>query len=272
MSNELEPEWATRLQGHARSVRWQAGATRWQVAREAAAVHFLSSHLQTSRFLPPIGGWSVDYSVVAAILDFVRQRDRAITVLELGSGSGTPWLATIAAQTGGRLISVEHDATHVERTRALVRYYGLEATCTVVHAPLTDETARAQPDVDDSSPWYDLGPVVTALGDDLVEVLLVDGPPSTVGPHARQPALFAVEHHLADEALVVLDDVVRDDERDTFTNWQVAFGDRMLRLPLLDRAELFLLRTSESPAQRMLGGRHAADVDEEPRGGSSDTL
>lgn len=270
--NEIAPEWATRLQGAVRSVNWQAGATRWQVAREVSAVRYLSDHLDTSRFLPPIGGWAVDYSVVAAILDFARQRGGPVTMLELGSGSGTPWLAEIARESGGRVISVEHDATHVARTSALVQYYGLEAECTVVHAPLTDVGSWARLQDDHATPWYDLTTVVTALGNKLVDVLLVDGPPSAVGPSARRPALFALGHYLADGALVVLDDVVRVDEKDTFSDWQVAFGDRMLTVPLLDRAELFLLRTAGTPAHRILGGPQAADHDKEPPGGSSSTL
>lgn len=233
MSEEASsPEWVHQLQLSAKSTRWQAGAVRWQAAREAAAVAYLSSKISNERFLPPIGGWSVDYTVVAVVLDHVLHKGKPVTIVELGTGASTPWFAAIAQQSGGNLISIEHDATFAARADRLVDYYGLGTSCTVTVAELTDSQ--------DATTWYDTAFVYAAIGDQSVDVLLVDGPPNRAGRQSRRPALFALQHLLAADSLIVLDDVVRDEEKETLTDWEGAFGARMQALPVLERAAVLL--------------------------------
>lgn len=221
-----------------RSSRWHASAARWQVAREVAAIDYLHANLGVDRFLPPIGGWTIDYTVAAAVLDIVKHQNRAVHMLELGSGSGTPWFATMVAQVGGSLVTVEHDPEYVRRTQALVDHYGLRGTCSVVHAPLIPG--------EDGALWYDPAPILSAVQDRGVDVLIVDGPPASSGPAARRPALHHVSPLLSSDALVVLDDVARQDEQLVLAEWQSTFGDRLHLLPLVDRASIFRLSAAET--------------------------
>ncbi|GAA4868633.1 hypothetical protein GCM10025788_02280 [Serinicoccus chungangensis] len=225
-----------------RSSRWHASATRWQAAREVAAINYLQATLGTERFLPPIGGWAIDYTVAAAILDIIRRHGRPAYVLELGSGSGTPWFAAMAAQAGGHLVSVEHDTDHVDRTQSLLDHYDFQGVCTLVHAPLI-------PGADGAS-WYDPDPILSAVGHHKVDVLVVDGPPARSGPNARRPALQHLAPLLAPDALVVLDDVVRQEEQQVLTDWQHAFGERLQMLPIVDRASIFRLLPTDKESSR----------------------
>ncbi|WP_161958377.1 class I SAM-dependent methyltransferase [Ornithinimicrobium cavernae] len=231
-----------KLETAAQSITWHVTSARWQVAREVAAVEYLMATLGSDRFLPPIGGWSVDYSVVAAVLDGALARGGPVHSLELGSGAGTPWFASVAKLTGGQHVAVEHNPVFVARTMALLEHYELLDFCTVVEAELTPGA--------DGAEWYALAPITSRVSDGSVDVLVIDGPPASVGPQARRPALALLERLLADDALVVLDDVVRAEEQQTLAAWEQEYGDRLRVLPILDRAALFRLRSaapSEGP-------------------------
>lgn len=211
----------------------------WLVPQEINALQFLERDLSHERLLPPLGGWAMDYSVVAVIHDFLRSLGRPAVVVELGSGVGTPWLALSVATTGGRLLSVEHDEAFVSSTSRLVAHYGLEDTSTLVHAPLEERS--------DEDPWYSLdalGEELDAfLGSDQIDLLLVDGPPGTTGPHARRPALPELHGRLGTGALVILDDTIREHERAIWQGWLEEFADQLETYPLrLTNASMALWR------------------------------
>ncbi|MDO5503681.1 MAG: class I SAM-dependent methyltransferase [Actinomycetia bacterium] len=211
----------------------------WLTAQEVSALNFLQQALPQDRLLPPLGGWSMDYSVVAVIHDYARALSRPAVMVELGSGAGTPWLGLIAAQNGGRLLSIEHDEAFVASTSRLVQHYGLSDSNTMVHAPLTER--------EDGDPWFSISSIDEALpgflGSDLLDVLIVDGPPSGIGPYARTPALSELAAHLRHGALVVLDDTVRPEEKQIWSWWLEEFADQLEPYPLqLTNASMALWR------------------------------
>ena len=78
--------------------------------------------------------------------------------------------------------------------------------------------------------WYDEAAVGAgldaALGGDLIDLLLVDGPPAFAAGHglARYPALPVLRDRLAPGATVVLDDVERPGEQEVLRRWEREFG------------------------------------------------
>ena len=52
-----------------------------------------------------------------------------------------------------------------------------------------------------------------------IDVLLVDGPPGSTGAMARFPAYPLLREKLASSALILVDDVHRDDERSAVDMW-----------------------------------------------------
>lgn len=225
----------------ARSAATHANSAAWTVTRESAALAYLTHHLGHDLYLPPVGGWAIDYSTLAFVLDLLRRQEEhgSVLLLELGSGHGTPWLASMVRLVGGSMISVEHDEQFVDSTTALLEHYGLTDVCRVVHAPLTAQ--------EEGPDWYAVEPIHDALAGEPVTVLVVDGPPGTTGPRARQRALPTLAPALADQAIVLLDDMVREDEEQTFEHWQEILGDRVALLPdVVPRARAFRLRAESS--------------------------
>lgn len=158
--------------------------------------------------LPPTRGWvgSPDFLLAVA-----RQalRQRPARVVECSSGVSTLVLARCMQLNGqGHVFSLEHEAVFAEKTRVMLVEYGLEAFATVVHAPLVR---------DGDHPWYDVSALPGAAQP--AELLVVDGPPASLGPLARYPALPRLEPALAEHCVLMLDDASRPDEQEIVARW-----------------------------------------------------
>jgi hypothetical protein len=175
----------------------------------------------------PLSDWAMRPSAIALMVDEIRGGRRE--VVELGSGVSTVVLARAARELGARIVSVEHDPAWAEEIRRLLRRERLDVA-TVVDAPLAalDTAALAVPsDPTLRAPraWYELAAVLGACPD-LIELLVVDGPPAAQEPDVliRAPALPALRDRLAEECTIVLDDVSRPAERRTAELWRHELG------------------------------------------------
>lgn len=163
--------------------------------------------------LPSLGGWALDPEVLYAVAALLWQR-RPDLVVECGSGSSSVWLGYLVERLGhGRVVALEHDEHFLRVSRDLVATHGLRDRVEIRHAPLEPWSHLGEP----PRPWYALGAV-----DDLkrIGLLLVDGPPEAVGEQARYPAGPLLIPRCADDAVIVLDDIHRDGEREVSRRWR----------------------------------------------------
>lgn len=164
------------------------------------------------RSAPPTGSFALRTESVVELTDRVRV-EAPDTVVECGSGSSTAWIALALEQLGaGHVYSLEHDVHYGAGTAALVDSVGVGHRATVVHAPLADRKIAGT----DWS-WYSQESI-----DELpekIDLLLVDGPPASVGPRSRFPALPVLKARLRPSALVLVDDVSRPDEKAVIELW-----------------------------------------------------
>ena len=157
--------------------------------------------------LPPSGGFALDARALAELSDHLLGTKPQL-VLELGSGTSTVWIAHHLKQTGGRIVSCDHDPYYANATRLHLERHSLADIAEVRDAPLV---ARGE-----ETPWYDK----SALADlEDIDLLLVDGPPAATGPFARRPALEVLRHSLRPGATVILDDTHREDEQAILREW-----------------------------------------------------
>lgn len=182
---------------------------RYQFAQlEALAALYYG--VSPDRALPVTRGWAASPDLLWYLYRTVRRR-RPRLVLECGSGVSTLVLAYgLRAVAAGRVVALEHDPRHAELTRALLREHGLSQWGQVRTAPLVDLSLAGQ-----SWRWYD--PAALPAGP--VDLVFVDGPPGDTGPQARYPAVPLLRDRLAPDALVVLDDHHRSDEREVVQRW-----------------------------------------------------
>ncbi len=196
----------------------------------------LRDYLDVAPFMPPLRGWAASPDVLRLLVGLI-DRNRPELVVECGSGASSVWIGYALRRAGtGRLVAIEHEARYAELSRDLVAAHGLDDVVEIRHAPLTEikaELSGAGPEgaVEPAPLWYDL----SRLNDlDRIDLLFVDGPPQATGEQARYPAVPALLPRCTADAVVVLDDADRPDER--------ALGDRWV-------AEYRLHRT-EAPAEK----------------------
>jgi predicted O-methyltransferase YrrM len=178
-------------------------------------------------FLPWSSGAMRPAGLVEVCNDIVLNDRRRI--VELGSGISTVLLARLLGQSSApaerRLAAVEHDARWSRWVVDQLAREGLGDHVAVVDAPLRARTAGQG-----GWTWYDEAAIDAgldaAIGDDVIDLLVVDGPPAfAVGlALARYPALPELRDRLAPGATVVLDDVERPGEQEVLRRWEAEFG------------------------------------------------
>ncbi|WP_265521802.1 O-methyltransferase [Oerskovia flava] len=191
-------------------VRKQVDLLDGHLLTDVQALDQLRARYSPRAALPRVAGWALSPSALLYLLETIESRGPGL-VVECGSGTSTLWMSYALKESGGgRLIALEHDATYVEKTRQLLAEHGLSEWAEVRHAPLV-----STPTPRGDFPWYDVDP--SSLGP--IDLLLVDGPPQATGRHARYPAMPVLHDTLVPGALVVLDDVMRKDEREAMSYW-----------------------------------------------------
>lgn len=146
------------------------------------------------------------------LVSLVQQR-RPTTIIELGSGASTLWMALALREfdVGGRVVSVDHDRKYAGVSQERLHTLGLEKYAEVRHAPLVDLELG-----DEVFPWYD-----RAVFDDVssCDLLLVDGPPGRIRRMSRYPALPVFGPRMCLGSTVVVDDYRRSPEREMVDRW-----------------------------------------------------
>lgn len=167
------------------------------------------------------GGWSIDGFVARQLIDTLEQT-RPRVVLELGSGSSTVLIAAALARLGTktRHIAVDHQEEFLTITRRNLELQGLGGRTELWCCPLGETTPGGPP-------WYQGLP--ERLQGTCLDLVLVDGPPGTLHPEARRPAMGVLKPFFSERAVLILDDARRDEEQATVRAWQEAHPDLSFR-------------------------------------------
>jgi Methyltransferase domain len=166
----------------------------------------------------PWSGYAMRPSGVVKILNEMVINQRS-TVVECGAGLTTVYIASLMRQQGkGHLYTIEHDAAWVAVVRGLLAQGGLESYVTLIHAPLVVCELSLE-----GTDWYDRGAIAAALGDRVIDLLVVDGPPAydAARRYARYPAAVYFQGQMAADYAVVLDDIDRAGEQHVMAQWEL---------------------------------------------------
>jgi predicted O-methyltransferase YrrM len=183
--------------------------------RQIEALFSLHALVTITQPLPPMRLWAASPDFLLLAVGLIR-REKPRFVLELGSGVSTLVCAYALQDSGGRMLSLDHEAAFGQTTIDNLRDHGLSEVAEVAHAPLARVTIGA---VDWQ--WYDTA-AIGALPQ--IDLLIVDGPPEATQPLARYPALPLLFGHLRAGALVLVDDFARHDETEMVSRWIAEYG------------------------------------------------
>jgi hypothetical protein len=161
----------------------------------ASAVNLISvlPQLQIEGVLPPFPhrGFEVTGELAVFLFHLVR-RHRPKVIVELGCGSSSVLFASAVRANGfGRIISIENDREHLQRTAQYLRQTELSDWVELVEAPLVEQFSASA-----SLQWYDLAAFRGRLSEK-VDLLFIDGPPESCSRSAAIPALPALHSHLS---------------------------------------------------------------------------
>lgn len=158
-----------------------------------------------------LGNWAVDADFARLVMQEAEARPGL--VVELGSGLSTQLVAAVLAEReAGRLVSIDHDPSFASTTAAQLEQSGARRAEVVV-APLREQSFG-----NTAGEWYDTETVLSALPDEPIQLLVVDGPPAT-SRWDRWPALEVLAPRLAPGAVVLLDDGRRRHEHASALRW-----------------------------------------------------
>jgi predicted O-methyltransferase YrrM len=167
--------------------------------------------LRPTTGLPPMSRWAIGADLGAHLVRRVRETQPE-SIVELGGGVSTLLLALALRDVENcRIISIDHDPGFAAQTRSWLTQHGVLQHVDVVTAPLVEHEVDGEIKL-----WYDLAQVDLP---DVIDVLLVDGPPGATGPLARLPAVPLLRERLAPDSFIVVDDANRRDERQMIALW-----------------------------------------------------
>jgi predicted O-methyltransferase YrrM len=183
--------------------------------RQLEALSSLTSCLKLDAPLPRMQGWTITPEFANILVSLIREY-RPERVVEAGSGVSTLISAYALRQyNGGKLVSLDHENDFAATTRTALRRHGLEERAAVRDAPLTAVVIGGR-----SWRWYDPAALVD-LGP--IDLLVIDGPPASLGADARYPAMPLLMPQLSAEAVIILDDCRRRGEQQVVDRWLAEF-------------------------------------------------
>ena len=178
----------------------QTGRIKSEIAdayHQVEAIEQLLPMLKLTAPLPPSRGWAASPDFLLTLAHVTKSTRPRLTV-ELGSGTSTLVLAKSGAR---KIISLDHSPEFGAQTRAMLETHNVRGVEIRIHELESYPSGYK---------WY----AKSALkGLAKIDLLVIDGPPSSTNPDARYPALEHLIPLLSPNATIVLDDADRDEER-----------------------------------------------------------
>ena len=179
--------------------------------RQVEALFSLFSTLKLRHPLPPMRVWPISPDFANIVISLIGEH-RPGLVLEMGSGVSTLVAAySLQEIKEGVVVSLEHDERFAAISAANVAKHGLQNIATITYAPLKEVTIQGK-----SWLWYDVKQLEKLAP---IDMLIIDGPPMATQRLARYPALPLLFHRLSDDAVILLDDAGRKDEKEIVKRW-----------------------------------------------------
>ena len=189
--------------------------------KQMEALVGLYHHLNPGVQLPAtrIHAGSPDF--LKLLVDLLEKHQPAC-IVEAGSGISSivisEWLKQHAPNT--KHYALDHEEKYARLTREKIHFEGTQ----IIHAPIVTHHLNNQAYL-----WYDLQQLPK---DQKIDFLVIDGPPAPLAKHARYPALPLLTDQLSSNAIILLDDGIRQDEKETVDQWAGLASFQKRYLPL----------------------------------------
>lgn len=215
--------------------------------RQLHAAAGLDSYWKTGE-LPTVNteshAWPISPDFGLYLVTLLEQNDYDL-VIEFGSGISTVIIAKTLVRLAHKRVdkfpvaftSFDHLEQYYRQTFTMLQQANLTEYVELHHAPLQ---AWQAPNGDTYS-YYDCHQILAILARQypstgLRVLVVVDGPPGKTGPHARYPAAPLVLKHFAGACIdLLLDDYIRQDEKEIAQLWQADYVSVGLQFRIIER-------------------------------------
>jgi predicted O-methyltransferase YrrM len=163
--------------------------------------------------IPNSRGWAASPDVLNLLVNLFTEK-KPQYIIEAGSGISTIVFASLMKKFGinGKIYSLDHDAHYAGITMDFIKRHGLENYVEILVTDFKEYTLE-----DAVYKWYNIEKL---SGIDVkFDMAFVDGPPTTVGNNARYPFYPLLKDKLNSNCVIVLDDAVREDEKEIIQKW-----------------------------------------------------
>ena len=187
----------------------------------------VQNYLNHGEHLPGMHGWPISPDFALYLVELIDGNDYDL-IIEFGSGTSTviiaKALARIARQQHGKPATVQVAFEHLEKyhaqTQANLQHAGLLDAVQLELAPLADFKAPNGSTYSYYSCHAALHELAEQLSSDIKILIIVDGPPASIGKHARYPAVPSVLAGFKGAHIdILLDDYIREDEKEIVQLW-----------------------------------------------------
>jgi predicted O-methyltransferase YrrM len=212
----------------------------------------LFSVLELRAPLPKTRGYPASPDFLKLVADLIFQRKPTL-IVEAGSGVSTLIGAYCLEYLGcGRIISLEHDQKFLSISKKDIELHGLNYIAEVVFAPLREVDITGQ-----NRLWYDIGQLDKMRN---IDMLIIDGPPGYIQPLIRYPALPVLFDCLSDNAIIVMDDGARGDEKKTVEVWLREFPCFVCEYVPLEKGAFIIRKVSDTATDTLPRGMITSDI------------
>lgn len=232
---ELDTQFKKQADDLIRARKFLEGCLKKEISNAARQITSFTSlqHYFDTGALPDVSfemqGWPVSMDFALYLIELIEFNDYDL-IVEFGSGLSTAIIAKAITRKAVRrqgkkpvdFVSFDHLEHYYEQTHTRLEQAGLIHAVQLVLAPLQDWQA---PD-GNTQPYYSCQTTLAALGKKHAAagqrmLVIVDGPPAATGKHARYPAgPLMLEHFAGVHIDLLLDDYVREDEKEIAQRWQ----------------------------------------------------
>lgn len=181
------------------------------IYKQVEALISIYKTLDITHPLLPSRGWAISPDIGITIVNEILQHKPKILV-EAGAGLSTLIAGHCFRKLGqGKIISLEHNENFIPQIEKSIELHALSAYVELLHAPLKEYSIQQK-----TWQWYDIAKLDAHSA---VDMLIIDGPPSTVQTNARYPALPLLHSKLTQNVIIILDDAARADEKNIAKSW-----------------------------------------------------
>lgn len=185
--------------------------------KQTEALFSIYTMIKPQHPLPFLGDWAISPDFAHILISRIYE-DKPKTVLELGSGTSTLLAGYCMKSIGqGKIFSLENTEAYAAETKRMLKKHDLQNEAEILHAPLSPVTIG-----NENWLWYDTHQI---SGLSSIDLLIIDGPPKSVQKMARYPALPLLIPKLSENAVILLDDSRRKDEKLIINRWLEEFDE-----------------------------------------------